>query len=121
MVVWTTLGYNKYSRLFEPIESAGTDGKEQKKAEQAGPAAVALNASPSDSASSTNKARQARQFRFKPDLSALVSPAANALVEGTDIHAIHNGCVSVTPLRTTFAPDEVSSAIEVGEKGLWKL
>lgn len=119
-VLWTSLGYNKYSRLFAPADDTG-DTIEQTRARSAGPAAVKAESSATDKSSTKQTAQAATAFRFKPDISALVNPSEDSLVEGTDLHALHTGCVSVTPLLTTFAMGQNSSAIEVGDKGLWKL
>ena len=125
-VAWTSMSKNRYGRLFAPVEDPSPDTEAEKEAEDAGPAAVATH-SPSVDTSPSGEIpglSPTRAFRFKPDISLLINPMPNMVVPGTDIHALHSGWCSVTPIRATFELGEISDKIETEEdngKGLWKL
>ena len=124
------MGKNKYGRLFAPVEDSAPDSTAQKQAEEAGPAAVPVHSPTSDqqakdaSNTSSNTTSTGKAYRFKPEIGLLVNPDPKSIEAGTDIHALHSGWCSVTPIRATFALGEVSKRIETEEgsgKGLWKL
>ncbi|BGP21742.1 hypothetical protein JCM10295v2_000617 [Rhodotorula toruloides] len=107
-VRWTTMARTSYGRLFQSTPHPESAASEEK----GGPAAVA---EPKQENGTTGQADEGERlmvrdehwnerlhFVFAPDLSALVNPKMDDLVEGTDKHAIHSGAVSVTPIRAAF-------------------
>jgi broad specificity polyphosphatase/5'/3'-nucleotidase SurE len=123
------MGKNKYGRLFAPVEDEAPDSTAQKQAEEAGPAAVPVRSPTPEQkqkapANTSNTTSTGKAYRFKPEIGLLVNPDPKSIEAGTDIHALHSGWCSVTPIRATFALGDVSSRIETEEgagKGLWKL
>lgn len=123
-VQWTTLAPRKYGRLFVPIEQAKPENQAEEEAEEAGPAAVPIHSPPPREANPPAIRSATTAFRFKPDIRALIAPDASTLIPGTDIWAIHNGIISITPLRSTFEAGAVHTAIDTEDgsgKGIWKL
>merc|ERR1711939_1162153 len=127
-IQWTTLAGARYGRLFVPINEAKPKTETEREAEEAGPAAVPIHSPPGEDAPKPEHPHKAspstKAYKFKPDISLLINPDECSLVPGTDIHALHNGLVSVTPLKATFGLGEPCSRIETEEgngKGLWKL
>lgn len=119
------MGKNRYGRLFAPVGDPKPDTEAQREAQVGGPAAVPLQRPSANAEPSFVKPTPSpiKAFRFKPDMGIMVNPAVNTLVEGTDIHALHSGWCSVTPIRATFASGDVSDNIETVDgngKGLWK-
>ncbi|GAA5953515.1 hypothetical protein JCM8115_000548 [Rhodotorula mucilaginosa] len=125
-VRWTTMANTSYGRLFKSTPhpdttSAATDS--------GGPAAIAEPKQASEQASgegdenllvSEQHWKEKLHFAFAPDLSSLVNPRKEDLEEGTDKHAIHNGAISVTPIRAAFAEARPPQGIPL--EGLkWKI
>lgn len=59
-------------------------------------------------------------FKFAPDMAGLVSPVVSTLPLGSDAWAIHQGWVSVTPLRAGFGEPPTKDIENIGD-GLLKL
>jgi tubulin--tyrosine ligase len=123
-VQWTVMASRKYGRLFVPQEQAKPESQAEADAEEGGPAAVAIHSPPPQQHNAPTIRSTGTSFRFKPDIGALIQPDMSTLEPGTDIWAIHQGIVSITPLKASFEPAAVHSSIETEEgsgKGLWKL
>ncbi|GAA5995009.1 5'/3'-nucleotidase SurE [Rhodotorula paludigena] len=133
-VRWTSMARTNYGRLFKSTPHPDSAASQNK----GGPAAVAepQDAAAAASSSSAAEAGDAQgsellgvkdehkseklHFVFAPDISALVSPKMEDLVEGTDKHAIHTGAISVTPIRSAFMEAAPPTGIPV--EGLrWKI
>ncbi|BGP12731.1 hypothetical protein JCM10213_008869 [Rhodosporidiobolus nylandii] len=124
---WTTMARTNYGALFHSTASR-TASKDA-----GGPAAVPEPTSPEggkDSIEGTGDEQllvksehysTPLRFKFAPDLGSLVNPNPADLVDGTDKHALHAGCISVTPIRAAFAEAAAPSGIAAGEGGVWKL
>ncbi|TFK30464.1 cytoplasm protein [Coprinopsis marcescibilis] len=102
-IYWTNIWRNSYGRLFKNVAS---DSKSPDK----------LVINPAGPDSSVDPQTQPRQrldpvappegdllFKWAPDMGNLIQPSPNDLPVGSDGWAIHNGWVSVTPLRASFA------------------
>lgn len=62
-------------------------------------------------------------FKFGPDMSELINPAASSVPIGTDGWAIRKGWVSVTPMRATFG-EPIDWKVETEEEfdsKVWKI
>ncbi|BGP67337.1 hypothetical protein NBRC10513v2_000655 [Rhodotorula toruloides] len=125
-VRWTTMARTSYGRLFKSTPHPESAASEEK----GGPAAVA---EPKQENGATDQGegseslmvrdehwKERLHFVFAPDLSALVNPKMDDLVEGTDKHAIHSGAVSVTPIRAAFMEASPPQGIPV-DGPRWKI
>ncbi|KAJ8702629.1 hypothetical protein PTI98_001330 [Pleurotus ostreatus] len=115
-VCWTRMWRNSYGRLFKEIS-----GDAGRTIDPAGPDSLAARPSDLDNSGNPSSSIPTRSltFKFKPDMRGLITPDSTSLPVGSDGWAIHNGWVSVTPLRASFAePDHEETAIE--EK-VWKM
>jgi len=61
-------------------------------------------------------------FKWSPTMEGLIRPDHSLLVEGSDGWALHNGAVSVTPLRASFAEpiDGIHEFANVEDR-IWKV
>ncbi|KAI0335293.1 sure-like protein [Cubamyces sp. BRFM 1775] len=125
-VCWTRIWRNSYGRLFKAhaprdpavkqhtMSAAGPDSPDEPpEGTQAG--LLDKKATPSDVGGLV--------FKFGPDMTDLINPAASSVPVGTDGWAIRKGWVSVTPLRATFAePVEWGAESEAEmESKIWKM
>ncbi|RDX55882.1 sure-like protein [Lentinus brumalis] len=124
-ICWTRIWRNSYGRLFKVHRER--DPAAQKTISAAGPD------SPSEDPQGTRTGILDQQvspkgvgglvFKFGPDMSDLINPAASSVPIGTDGWAIRKGWVSVTPMRATFGEpiDWNADGEEDMEKKVWKL
>ncbi|GAA5835188.1 hypothetical protein JCM11251_006639 [Rhodosporidiobolus azoricus] len=129
-VQFTTMAKTAYGALFR---STSATNSSLPSTNQGGPAAVpeptvdggkvAEDEGTGDEAVLVREEHYSQPLRFKfaPDLRTLVNPNPADLVDGTDKHAIHNGVISITPIRAAFAEAKAPRGIEVDERGVWKL
>lgn len=59
-------------------------------------------------------------FKFSPDMTDLITPSFSSLPVGTDAWALHQGWISVTPLRASFEEPEKNDKEDL-ESRIWKL
>ncbi|GAA6047348.1 hypothetical protein JCM3770_001900 [Rhodotorula araucariae] len=130
-VRWTTMAHTAYGRLFK--STPHPDSVSAAQPDEGGPAAEpepqtdegqrAGDGGAEDMAAVRVRDEHTREklhFVFAPDISALINPKMEDLVEGTDKHAIHSGAASVTPIRAAFMEAPVPAGIPVdGPK--WRL
>ncbi|KAI0778165.1 sure-like protein [Trametes elegans] len=129
-ICWTRIWRNSYGRLFkahtqseaetavtygdEAVSAAGPDSPDEPpEGTKAG--VLDKTATPKDVGNLV--------FKFGPDMTELINPAASSVPVGTDGWAIRKGWVSVTPLRATFAePVEWDAQSEEDlESKIWKM
>lgn len=125
-VCWTRIWRNSYGRLF----------KTHRERDPAAAQSTVSAAGPDSSSEDPQGTRtgvldeQATQrdvgglvFKFGPDMTDLINPAAASVPIGTDGWAIRKGWVSVTPMCATFAePVEwVTESEEDMESKVWRL
>jgi tubulin--tyrosine ligase len=98
-ISWTTLLRNSYGRLFENI------AEEPEILQRHGTGASGESWAISEAPESKVPKNQVTPLLFKwsPDIGGLINPTVRSLPVGSDAWAIHNGRVSVTPLRAAFA------------------
>ncbi|KAG6902871.1 hypothetical protein C0995_010040 [Termitomyces sp. Mi166 len=59
-------------------------------------------------------------FKFSPDMTDLITPSLSSIPVGTDAWALHQGWISVTPLRASFGEPD-SNYQNDSEDRIWKL
>ncbi|GAA5876338.1 hypothetical protein JCM3774_003727 [Rhodotorula dairenensis] len=127
-VRWTTMARTSYGRLFKSTPHPDTTGDA---VDAGGPAAIAEPKEGTATASGSGEGDESLlvseehwkdklHFVFAPDLSSLVNPRKEDLEEGTDKHTLHDGAISVTPIRAAFAEARPPRGIPL--EGLkWKI
>lgn len=139
-IKFTSLGPGKYGRLFAPQEGSAptkdahlfegthtppSTARAVQMGKEAGPSAIPEASEIEERARLQDQPQQAANrsratkytvelggpltFQFKPDIAHLVNP--NALPEGSDIHAIHNGYISITPMKAAFALGQLPGSL----------
>jgi tubulin--tyrosine ligase len=117
-VCWTTMWRNSYGRLFkkeygpDPPESKGTT-------RSAGPDSLIDTTQDGFPVIAQNRSTEL-MFKFAPDMVGLITPTFSTLPVGSDAWAIHQGWVSVTPLRAGFG-EPPTPDIDRIEDRLWRL
>ncbi|GAA6061696.1 hypothetical protein JCM10212_005988 [Sporobolomyces blumeae] len=128
-VQWTSMAITGYGRLFKSLHERSTPSSSQ--VDDAGPAAIPEPTSDDPERGSENVGsesllvkpehyEQPLAFEFKPDIGHLVNPPLHTMKPREDRTALHEGMVSVTPVRAAFAEASPPTGIAV-EGGLWKL
>ncbi|GAA5849970.1 hypothetical protein JCM8547_000967 [Rhodosporidiobolus lusitaniae] len=138
-VRWTTMAKTGYGALFKsksPSEFAefAPGDTSTPTPNKGGPAAVPEPEKPTKEQERPSEAvlekgvgvkeehkSQKLSFKFAPDLTALVNPDPNSLVEGTDKHALHSGAISIVPVRAAFAETKIPKGAQMDEKLRWKI
>ncbi|KEI39169.1 uncharacterized protein L969DRAFT_94247 [Mixia osmundae IAM 14324] len=123
---FTTMALTRYKRLFAPTahpsESKAAYEAEYSDTANAGPGALEEPSNPSKVTADRSKKLA---FKFAPHIGQLINPPASALQSGHDNHALHHGCIAVTPLKASFLGADPPSAIKQHDegpgKGHWKL
>jgi tubulin---tyrosine ligase len=119
-ICWTTMWRNSYGRLFKKVH--GPDLAE--------PKGTVMSAGPdplidggmtfqNDPSVVVQQRSMELMFKFAPDMAGLITPTVSSLPLGSDAWAIHQGLVSVTPLRAGFG-EPPGQDIERMEDRLWK-
>ncbi|KAF9056188.1 survival protein sure-like phosphatase/nucleotidase [Panaeolus papilionaceus] len=113
-ICWTHMWRNSYGRLFKSVAS----GKVNQKVNPPGPDAIADSKAeasvPNDSESSE------LLFKWSPDMLGLINPSIDTLPIGSDGWALHQGWVSVTPLRASFGEPHTHRSVDA-ENFVWKM
>ncbi|EKM83862.1 hypothetical protein AGABI1DRAFT_110465 [Agaricus bisporus var. burnettii JB137-S8] len=104
-ICWTTIWRNSYTRLFKNV--AGDDN-ERSDTNQAAPLTT------------SNPAPGGLLFRWAPEMKDLITPPLSSLPVGSDGWAIHQGYVSVTPLRATFGEPPINQGTDIEDR-IWKM
>jgi len=109
-VCWTRLWRNSYGSLFKNVSG------------NIGQSTVAVDPDPltgQTQASVAEKATGNLLFKWAPEMRGLISPSLDSLPIGSDAWALHQGLISVTPLRATFGEPR---SHEINEEDiLWKV
>jgi len=105
-VCWTTMWRNSYGRLFKKVYDPDLPEPQGTARSAAGPDHLI-------GAGQVNVVQQRPtelMFKFAPDMASLISPDIGTLPLGSDAWAIHQGWVSVTPLRAGFGEPPTQDA-----------
>ncbi|KAG5648009.1 hypothetical protein DXG03_007043 [Asterophora parasitica] len=115
----TTIWRNSYGRLFKNTSQINSEPGQLR---TAGPDALnSLNTNVDGASGSiTIAGHNELSFKFSPDMTDLITPSLSSLPVGSDGWAIHQGWVSVTPLRASFAEPTLAEDIDIEER-IWKL
>jgi len=99
-ISWTRIWRNSYGRLFKNVSEPSKD--------------YSVNTSGPDAPTKTlTRAEQPQgetgdlMFKWAPEMKGLITPSLNTLPVGSDSWALHQGWVSVTPLRASFGEPHV--------------
>jgi 5'/3'-nucleotidase SurE len=111
-VCWTRLWRNSYGRLFKNV--SGSIGHPTI---PAGPDPITAEAHASGP---EEAAIGDLLFKWSPEMGGLVSPSLDSLPVGSDSWALHQGLISVTPLRASFGEPRSHEAINE-ENMLWNV
>ncbi|KAG6885277.1 hypothetical protein C0993_003708 [Termitomyces sp. T159_Od127] len=112
----TRMWRNSYGRLFERTTNTSTPNGQ---AVPVGPDAIGPAMKEVDPQTTALKYGELA-FKFSPDMTDLINPSVSSLPVGTDAWALHQGWISVTPLRASFEePDNIDQ--EDLESRIWKL
>lgn len=119
-ICWTRMWRNSYGRLFKAISPPKVTAGLERGASSAGPDSLGFD-STSDETSTEEIGDLV--FKFDPDMKDLITPSLSSLPVGSDGRAIHQGCVSVTALRASFAEPSGENAHFAGdgEDKVWKI
>ncbi|KAH6917360.1 cytoplasm protein [Coprinopsis sp. MPI-PUGE-AT-0042] len=101
-IYWTTMWRNSYGRLFKNIAEQQQSSSDKGTVNPAGPDA-ATNSAQTPAGPSQRAEESDLLFKWAPDMRGLIQPQEDELPVGSDGWAIHQGSVSVTPLRACFA------------------
>jgi broad specificity polyphosphatase/5'/3'-nucleotidase SurE len=104
-VCWTTIWRNSYTRLFK---SVSVDDQER--------SGTALTTTPDPLPIET----EGLLFKWAPEMKDLITPPLSSLPAGSDGWAIHQGYVSVTPLRATFGEPPINQGTDIEDR-IWKM
>jgi tubulin---tyrosine ligase len=113
-IYWTTMWRNSYGKLYKQVQATSDS---LGKVNPAGPDTITSR--PVKEKSDTPAGNLV--FKWSPEMEGLIRPPVSSLEVGSDGWAIHKGCVSVTPLRASFAePPHVLEDDSVDGR-LWKM
>ncbi|KAF5374765.1 hypothetical protein D9758_000274 [Tetrapyrgos nigripes] len=115
-IYWTTMWRTSYGRLFKAIPA---EHQSSAKVNPGGPDASSTHPSETVKVPSGPGAAEL-VFKWSPEMEGLVRPSLSTLPVGSDGWALHQGGVSVTPLRASFAEDP-SIALKDIEERTWKM
>jgi tubulin--tyrosine ligase len=105
----TTMWRNSYGRLFKRIPDT----------EQTIPS---MGPDPLDSEEMKDGNRtQDLVLKFGPEMKGLINPTLSSLPVGSDGWALHQGSVSVTPLRACYGAPPEEKGSDDAEDRLWKM
>ncbi|PPR06888.1 hypothetical protein CVT24_011578 [Panaeolus cyanescens] len=113
-ICWTHMWRNSYGRLFKNVASS----KVNRTVNPSGPDAIADSKTEASAPDSEESAELL--FKWSPDMLGLINPSADALPIGSDGWALHQGWVSVTPLRASFGEPHTHRSQDA-EKFVWKM
>lgn len=108
---------NSYGRLFRAVPAPSDEPGEDHALSGAGP--DALTNEPTDVARPTTGDPRQLVFKFDPDMRGLINTSLSDLPVGSDGWAIHQGWVSVTPLRASFAEPAGGGTNGSADDRLW--
>jgi tubulin---tyrosine ligase len=115
-IYWTTMWRTSYGRLFKAIP---TENQSSAKVNPGGP--DASSTFPSETAKVPRGSESPQlAFKWSPEMEGLVRPSLATLPVGSDGWALHQGGVSVTPLRACFA-ENPSIGLQDIEERTWKM
>jgi len=120
-ICWTTMWRNSYGQLFKKV--AGPDPREQRGTiGSVGPDPLLDGSMTAQNDPSVVVQKRSMEliFKFEPDIAGLITPTLDTLPLGSDAWAIHQGWVSVTPLRASFG-EPPTQDIKGIEDRLWKM
>ncbi|KAF8237832.1 sure-like protein [Tricholoma matsutake] len=114
-ICWTTMWRNSYGRLFKKV--CGPDLPKPKGTIGSAESDPLIDRDMTTQHNSTVVVQQRStelMFKFAPDMAGLITPTVSTLPMGSDAWAIHQGWVSVTPLRAGFGepPGQDTKRIE---------
>lgn len=103
-ICWTRMWRNSYGRLFKNISTVNQD-----------------SISSYTTSMPKNEGEEIGDLLFKwsPEMRGLITPIPSMLPFGSDGWAIHNGWVSVTPLRASFGEPHIHDDIDP-DSVVWK-
>ena len=111
-VCWTRLWRNSYGRLFKNV-SGSIDHP-----------TVAVGPDPISGQTQASGSEEAviggLLFKWSPEMKGLISPSLDSLPLGSDAWALHQGLISVTPLKASFGEPRSHEVINE-DNILWKV
>ncbi|KAG6879283.1 hypothetical protein C0992_003887 [Termitomyces sp. T32_za158] len=114
----TTMWRNSYGRLFKRKTAHPSTPNGQAlpvELDELGPAMKDVH-----SRTTTALDHEELAFQFSPDMTDLITPSFSSLPVGTDAWALHQGWISVTPLRASFKEPDSNDQEDI-ESRIWKL
>lgn len=128
---WTSMAVTGYGRLFKSLNSVSTAPSA---VDDSGPASIpeptgAVESVTENGDSGSDESllvkpehwSQPLAFGFAPDITHLINPNAKGMKPGEDRTTLHEGGISVTPVRAAFAEAKPPDGIPVENGYVWKL
>jgi broad specificity polyphosphatase/5'/3'-nucleotidase SurE len=115
-IYWTRMWRNSYGRLFKNISQANPNDRS---VQAPGPHAI-TNHQAEASGPLEDDENGDLLFKFAPEMKGLIMPSLSTLPIGSDGWALHQGRVSVTPLRASFGEPHTHESVDL-ERLMWKL
>lgn len=114
----TSIWRNTYGRLFKNVSAEHTPDQKRSDAivtsgERQGVALTTASGPPPIETSDL-------LFKWAPEMKSLIAPPSSLLPVGSDGWAIHQGYVSVTPLRASFGEPYTHASVNVEDR-IWKM
>ncbi|KAH9486911.1 putative tubulin--tyrosine ligase PBY1 [Psilocybe cubensis] len=116
-ICWTRMWRNSYGRLFKNVSPTGVETVDRL-VQTPGPD---TNTNTETQASLPNTKNEIGDLLFKwaPEMRGLITPSLDTLPVGSDGWALHQGWVSVTPLRASFGEPQYHESDP--ENLVWKM
>ncbi|KAF8872128.1 survival protein sure-like phosphatase/nucleotidase [Gymnopilus junonius] len=114
-ISWTTMWRNSYGRLFKSISML-----DDRSAKAAGPDALDDSQSLIFVPRSNSEGNNQLLFKWAPEIAGLITPSLDSLPVGSDGWALHQGWVSVTPLRASFGEPATTLVVDP-DSLVWKM
>ncbi|KAF9453796.1 sure-like protein [Macrolepiota fuliginosa MF-IS2] len=117
-VCWTNIWRNTYGRLFKDVSAELSPDQTRSD--------VSITAGEQDGEAKTTAVRPlpaktgTLSFKWAPEMKGLITPSLSSLPVGSDGWAIHQGYVSVTPLRASFGEPYTHQNTHVEDR-IWKM
>ncbi|PPQ88622.1 hypothetical protein CVT25_010197 [Psilocybe cyanescens] len=99
-ICWTRMWRNSYGRLFKNISSSGIRS-DDRSVKAPGPDSITDSQTQAFVPTSDDQHGDLL-FKWAPEMKGLITPSLSSLPVGSDGWALHQGWVSVTPLRASF-------------------
>jgi len=115
-ICWTRMWRNSYGRLFKNISKTKSN---RRSVIAPGPDALTNSQTLVPVPGQDNENAGDLLFKWGPDMVGLITPSFDSLPVGSDGWALHQGWVSVTPLRASFGEPDTREAET--EELVWKM